>query len=158
MRPQEVKAKGYSVPGFRQGSTLPAQYLFQMFGEEQVKNLCASFLSEDIQDECEHTGLLFVGRGRIMDFRTAELQPGKPHVIDIECDLWPKITYGEGYKGLKVQVVRDAGDEGKIEKVQKNIKERYKILTSKPMGAAAEMGDVVVVNMNGKHHTLQLYA
>lgn len=37
------------VPGFRRGAKLPAQYLYQVFGEDQVKGLCATLLAKDIQ-------------------------------------------------------------------------------------------------------------
>jgi len=94
---------------------------------------------------------MFVGRGRIMDFHVNEFQPGKSHIIEIECDLWPEINYAgdKGYKGLKVTVVKDQMDLDKIEKIKMNIRERYKILKSTPVGYAAAMGDVVVVNMRG---------
>ena len=42
-------------------------------------------------------------------------------MIDVECDLWPLITYGggeSGYKGLKVTVVKDLLDTEKMEKVR----------------------------------------
>ena len=56
------------VPGFRPGAKLPVSYLYQMFGETNVKGLCASLLGEDIQTEADKTGLVLVGRGRIVDF------------------------------------------------------------------------------------------
>ena len=115
----EVKKKNYQVPGYRKGANLPPAFLFQIFGEEQVKNFCATLLSEDIQDECEKTGLMFVGRGRIINFYQEQFTPGKPHTLDIECDLWPDITYTgpDGYKGLTVTVVRGTYDTEKFEKV-----------------------------------------
>ena len=103
----EVKNRKYNIPGFRPGAKLPANYLFQMFGEDTVKLLCAKLLSEDIQIECDKTGLTFVGRGRIVDFKEKSYFPGKEHVIEIECDLWPTISYDgrvDGYKGLDVSV------------------------------------------------------
>jgi hypothetical protein len=72
------------------------------------------------QDECEFTGLMFVGRGRIVDFKVSDFVSGSAHTIEVECDLWPEILYsGEGgYKGLSVEVVRDKADEEKKEKVR----------------------------------------
>jgi hypothetical protein len=46
---EEVKKKGYTVPGFRPGASLPRQYLFQIFGEDKVKLFCANLLAGDIQ-------------------------------------------------------------------------------------------------------------
>mmetsp|Transcript_15459 Transcript_15459/g.25754 ORF Transcript_15459/g.25754 Transcript_15459/m.25754 type:complete len:527 (+) Transcript_15459:107-1687(+) len=148
---EEVKLRGYSAPGFRPGSKLPPQYLYQMFGESTVKNFCGNLLSEAIQDECELTGLMFVGRGRIMDFNPDAFKSGEPHTIDVECDLWPEINYtnGDGYKGLTVTVVKDKSDEEKVDKVKLSIRERYKVLAATPAGHAARLGDVAVVNMRG---------
>jgi trigger factor len=149
---EEVKTRGYKVPGFRAGAKLPAVYLFQMFGEENVKSLCSSLLANDIQVEAEKTGLALVGRGRILDFKALEFTPGKEHSFDVEVDLWPKILYGstaDGYKGLDVSVVKTDVDQEKYQKVKTSIKERYKVLAATPMGYAAKMGDVVVGSMNG---------
>ena len=79
-------------------------------------------MSEEIQDECEKTKLLFVGRGRITNFNVDSFTSGKPHTIEIECDLWPEISYGSGYKGLKVTATRVDVDTEKYDAVKKNIK------------------------------------
>ena len=120
-----------------------------MFGEDQVKLFCGTLLSEEIQDECEKTGLRFVGRGRITQFNELAYNPGKPHIIDIECDIWPEITFStpNGYKGLKVNAVKSDFDVEKYEQVKKSILERYKILTPTEASHAARLGDVVVANM-----------
>ena len=140
------------VPGFRPGAKLPVSYLYQMFGETNVKGLCASLLGEDIQTEADKTGLALVGRGRIVDFNVDNFIAGQSHAIDIEVDLWPKIGYGSndsGYKCLEVTVSRPPIDEDKFEKVKLSIRERYKILTDMPIGYTACMGDLVTVNMRG---------
>lgn len=147
----EVKERGYSVPGFRKGAKLPPAYLYQIFGEDKLKKFCGTLLSEAIQDECEKTGLMFVGRGRIMEFNEAEFNAGKPHTMAVECDLWPTIEYsGEGgYKGITVTVTKKTVDQAKLEKVKSSIKERYKLVEDTPVGYAAKMGDIVVGNMQG---------
>lgn len=147
----EVKKKELKVPGFRPGAKLPAAYLFQIFGEEQVKSLCANLLTEDIQDECEKTGLMFVGRGRIVNFNEAKLIPGSPHTIEVECDLWPTITYSgpDGYKGMKITVVKEKLDFDKYEKVKSSIMERYKVLEDTTNGYQAQLGDVLIADMIG---------
>ena len=141
------------MAGFRQGAKLPPAYLYQMFGEDKVKLLCGNLLSEEIQDECEKTGLMFVGRGRITNFNENAFVPGKPHVFEIECDLWPEIKYGsggaDGYKGLSVTVSAAAIDMEKYEQVKQNIRGRYKELSATPAGYGAKMGDVLVANMKG---------
>ena len=149
---QEVKERGYTVPGFRKGAKLPPAYLYQIFGEEKLKQFCASLLNEQIQDECEKTGLMFVGRGRIMNFNEADYKPGEPHALRVECDLWPEISYGgktDGYKGLTVIVKKDPIDLKKVASVKKNIQERYKQLENTPVGYSAKLGDIVVCNMKG---------
>lgn len=148
---EEVKERGYSVPGFRQGTKLPHPYLYQIFGEEKIKQFCATLLSEAIQDQCEKTGMLFVGRGRIMDFNEGAFTGGKPHSIKIECDLWPEMVYAgsNGYKGLAVTVNKNPVDIEKLEKVKDSIRQRYKVLSDTPVGYSAKMGDVVVANMQG---------
>lgn len=148
---EEVKSRGYKAAGFRPGAKLPPAYLYQMFGEDRVKLLCGTLLSEEIQDECEKTGMNFVGRGRITNFNEASFMAGKPHIMDIECDLWPEITYtGEGgYKNLQVTAVSSTIDMEKYEQVKQNIRERYKELAMTPAGYAAQMGDVIVANMRG---------
>lgn len=65
---EEVKTKGYKVDGFRAGSKLPPAYLVKIFSQERLNAVCAQLLSEAIQDECEKTGMKFVGRGRILEF------------------------------------------------------------------------------------------
>lgn len=45
---EEVKTKQYKVAGFRPGSKLPPQYLFQIFGEKEMKNFCGTLVSEAI--------------------------------------------------------------------------------------------------------------
>lgn len=147
---EEVKTRGYKIAGFRPGAKLPPAYLYQIFGEERIKGLCGTLLSEEIQDECEKTGLMFVGRGRITNFNEASFVAGKPHAIEIECDLWPEISYGSqgGYKGLKCVATTGTEDTSKFDAVRKNILERYKVLTPSA-GRAAEMGDVLTASMNG---------
>lgn len=146
---EEVKNRGYTAAGFRKGAKLPPAYLYQMFGEDRVKLLCGNLMSEEIQDECEKTKLLFVGRGRIVNFNADSFTSGKPHTIEIECDLWPEISYGSGYKGLQVTATKVDIDTEKYDAVKKNIKERYKELSPTEAGYAAQMGDVIVANMNG---------
>lgn len=147
---EEVKSREYKVPGFRPGSKLPPNYLYQIFGEDRVKLLCGNLMSEEIQDECDKSGLMFVGRGRITNFNQDQFVGGKPHVLEIECDLWPEIKYAgeKGYKGLKCSAVVQKEDNSKYEAVKKNIMERYKVLTPSTGGAAA-MGDVLTASMNG---------
>lgn len=147
---EEVKTREYKVPGFRPGAKLPPNYLYQIFGEDRVKAMCGTLLSEEIQDECEKTGLMFVGRGRITQFNDASFVAGKPHTLDIECDLWPEIKYGgeKGYKGLKCTAIKQNEDTSKYDSVKRNIMERYKELTPSP-DRAAEMGDVLTASMAG---------
>jgi hypothetical protein len=78
---EEVKTRGYKAAGFRPGAKLPPAYLYQMFGEDRVKLLCGTLLSEEIQDECEKTGMMFVGRGRITNFNEGLFIAGKPHIM-----------------------------------------------------------------------------
>ena len=117
-----------------------------------MKGLCASLLANDIQTEAEKTGLTLVGRGKILDFKTMEFQPGAPHSFEVQVDLWPKILYGgtvDGYKGFAVTVALAEIDQEKYDKVKNSIRERYKVLAATPMGYTAKMGDVVVGNMRG---------
>jgi len=149
---EEVKTRGYKVPGFRPGAKLPTTYLYQMFGESNVKGLCSSLLANDIQTEADKTGLILVGRGRVVDFKADSFTPGTQHTIQIEVDLWPKITYNgnkDGYKGLSVTVSKAQVDTEKLQKVKDSIRERYKILTPCPVGYSAKMGDVLMANMKG---------
>ena len=59
---------------------------------------------------------MFVGRGRVLEFNENSFTPGKPHVVDVACDLWPTIVYqGEkGYKGLEVTVAKAPIDDVKV--------------------------------------------
>jgi hypothetical protein len=59
---------------------------------------------------------MFVGRGRVLDFNVDSFLPGKPHVLEVACDLWPAISYrGEqGYKGLQVTVNKGPVDAVKV--------------------------------------------
>jgi len=122
-----------------------------MFGEEQVKKFCATLLSEEIQSECDKTGLKFVGRGRITDFNEMKFTSGKPHIVDIECDLWPEMSYTglTGYKKLKVTASKASIDVEKYDKVKRSIMERYKVQSSTDASYVATMGDVVVGSMTG---------
>lgn len=45
---QEVKHKNFKLPGFRPGAKLPAQLLFDLYGEKEVKDFCGTLLSEAI--------------------------------------------------------------------------------------------------------------
>lgn len=145
----EVKQRGYTAAGFRKGAKLPPAYLYQMFGEDRVKMLTGNLMSEEIQDECEKTKLLFVGRGRITNYNVEKFTSGKPHTITVECDLWPEISYGSGYKGLTAKAVKVEQDDSKANAVKKNIMERYKDLSPEGPTYEAQMGDVVTANMNG---------
>jgi FKBP-type peptidyl-prolyl cis-trans isomerase (trigger factor) len=151
---EEVKTKGYKVDGFRSGAKLPPAYILKIFSSERVNAVTAQLLTDDIQDECEKTGLKFVGRGRILNFNERTFEAGNPHTIELECDLWPDITYGkqvsgtnDGYNKLKIQVVKPQIDMQKYDSVKKNILERYKELEDTPAGTEATVGDVVLVNM-----------
>ena len=114
-------------------------YLYQIFGEESVKSLCGTIMSQEIQvrllntfkqsydlwinqAECDKTGLQLVGRGKIIDFRTNTFTAGKPHSFEVEVELWPKITYSgpKGYLGLKVTVQNEDFDNEKYEQVSQS--------------------------------------
>lgn len=151
---EEVKTKGYKVDGFRAGAKLPPAYILKLFSKERVNAVCAQLLTEDIQDECEKTGLKFVGRGRILQFNQESFTAGQPHTIELECDLWPDIEYkkqasgtNDGYRGLKITATKPKIDDEKYEQVKKNILERYKVLEDTPAGTVSASGDVVLVNM-----------
>ena len=148
---EEVKSRGYTAAGFRKGSKLPPAYLYQMFGEDRVKMLTGNLMSDEIQDECEKTKLMFVGRGRITEFNVDNFTAGKPHTLTLECDMWPDISYGAGagYKGLHATAVKVEHDDSKMHAVKKNIQERYKELVPCEESYAAQMGDVVVASMRG---------
>lgn len=94
---------------------------------------------------------MFVGRGRILAFNEAQFAPGKPHVVEVACDLWPTISYAgeKGYKGLAVTVSTGPVDTAKVAAVKKSITERYKVLTPTPLGYSAALGDVVLADMRG---------
>ena len=61
--------------------------------------------------------MMFVGRGRITQFHEDTFTAGKPHTIEIECDLWPEITYAGGYKNMEVTVNAAPIDMEKYEQV-----------------------------------------
>lgn len=94
---------------------------------------------------------MFVGRGRITQFNEKEFAAGKPHFVEVECDLWPDITYNgdKGYKGLSVTVSKPNVDKDKFEQVKNSIRGRYKIMTPMPSDYTASAGDVCTVNMKG---------
>ena len=57
------------------------------FARSRTDHSCCLFcVGEDIQGEAEKTGLVLVGRGRILDFKTDEFKAGEPHAIDVEVD------------------------------------------------------------------------
>lgn len=62
---------------------------------------------------------MFVGKGRVLAFNENLFTPGKSHVVDVACDLWPTIVYeGEkGYKGLEVTVTTAPVDLSKVDAV-----------------------------------------
>ena len=62
--------------------------------------------------------MMFVGRGRITQFHEDTFTAGKPHTIEIECDLWPEITYAGGYKNMEVTVNAAPIDMEKYEQVR----------------------------------------
>lgn len=46
-----------------------------------------------------------------------------PHVMEVECDLFPRVRYrgsedGEGYKGLEITVQRSSVNESHFDKVR----------------------------------------
>lgn len=81
-------------------------------------------------------------------------EAGKDHTIQLECDLWPEISYvkqasgkNDGYKNLQISAVKPTIDMDKYNSVKQNILERYKSLEDAGVDHASEAGDVVVVNM-----------
>ena len=98
-------------------------------------------------------------------------QPGVTQIFDLECDMWPTITYshhpnftttheGEGvvaYRHLSLNV--EKGNQGenegefdnmknKLEGVKNNIKEKYKLRqVVDDMTYAAQKGDIVKGNL-----------
>lgn len=93
----------------------------------------------------------------------SSFEAGKEHTIELECDLWPEISYvkqasgeNDGYKKLKISAVKPTIDMDKYNSVKQNILERYKSLEDTGVEHASEAGDVVVVNMKVSNHSVGL--
>eukprot|EP01040_Poterioochromonas_malhamensis_P007720 gene7720-8338_t len=131
--------------------SMTKQDIYQAIGEEKAHELYFNLLQGPIQMECKKSQLPLIGTIKLLNFDGKKFNPGKNHVVEVRCDLWPEITYSapQEYKGLQVTVAKSAEDIAKKDRVKLNIRERYKQLTPTAASYQAQAGDVLTVNMQG---------
>ncbi|MEM1278847.1 MAG: trigger factor [Cyanobacteria bacterium P01_H01_bin.152] len=143
--------KTVRVPGFRPGK-VPRPVFLQRFGSAQIK---AAALEELVQTAVEQAikdeSIDAIGNYQLtteFDELIEQYTPGETLTFQASVDVPPRVTL-EKYTGLEVQAEEIKYEDNKVDEVL----ERYRLnlATLVPIeDRAAQMGDVAVVDFEGK--------
>ncbi len=143
--------KTVRVPGFRPGK-VPRPVFLQRFGSAQIK---AAALEELVQTAVEQAikdeSIDAIGNYQLtteFDELIEQYNPGKTLTFQASVDVPPRVTL-EKYTGLEVQAEEITYEDSKVDEVLEQY--RLNLATLVPIeDRAAQMGDVAVVDFEGK--------
>ena len=146
-------ARTTNLPGFRKGK-VPRQILIQRLGPTRVKaaaleNIIQSSLEEAIEQE----SLQILGNHQLRSSFEELLdnyKPGETLIFSASVDVPPSAELSEEYKNLSVKAEETTYDPKQVEDfIAQRRKERATLVPVEDR--AAQMGDVVVVDYQGKY-------
>ncbi|NEQ45830.1 MAG: trigger factor [Leptolyngbya sp. SIOISBB] len=143
--------KTVRVPGFRPGK-VPRPVFLQRFGSAQIK---AAALEELVQTTVEQAikdeSIEAIGNYQLtteFDELIEQYTPGETLTFQASVDVPPRVTL-EQYTGLEVQAEEIKYEDSKVDEVLEQY--RLNLATLVPIeDRAAQMGDVAVVDFEGK--------
>lgn len=141
------------IPGWRQkdAGKIPAGVVASAVGPDVIKAKAIEALSEsEVHGAISALGIEAVGQARFVATRdelVAAYAPGEPLELVVAIDVWPKAEWSEPYEGMEIEVERVEADDDVRHKAMEALRERYIDLND--VERPAEMGDMVVVNMEG---------
>jgi len=146
-------ARTTNLPGFRKGK-VPRKILIQRLGATRVKaaaleNIIQSSLEEAIEQE----SLEILGNHQLrssFEELLEQYKPGETLTFSASVDVPPTAELAEEYKGLSVKAEESTYDPQQVEDfIEQRRKERATLVPVEER--AAQMGDVVVVDYEGKY-------
>ncbi|HEY0386086.1 MAG TPA: trigger factor [Pyrinomonadaceae bacterium] len=142
-------AKQASVPGFRPGHA-PVSVVRTRFKDEIRSEVLRELVPEAVESAITENGLDLIGEPDVHLDNAERLEKigEQPIGIHVRVEVWPPVELGE-YKGLEAaRRVRPVGDED-VEQMIEAWREQSSAL--QPVeDRAAQAGDIVTVNFNGK--------
>lgn len=144
-------ARSANIPGFRKGK-VPRQILLQRMGLQRIKEAALEDLVQDsLKQAITQESIEALGNYKLIstyEELIVQFQPGEPLKFSASVDVPPEVHL-EDYSGLSVKAEETQPDPEAVDKFleERRIEEATLIpVESRP----AQMGDVAVVDYNGK--------
>ena len=135
-----------SVQGFRKGKA-PLALVKQFYGVEVLFDDASDFLlNETYPKAILEAGIKPVDYPKI---DITQLEEGKDFLYTAEVEVYPEFDLPE-YKGLEVEKPVYVVTDHIIDHELEHLVEKNGRIESKPEGGVVEMGDIAVINFNGK--------
>ena len=123
-------------------------------GADAVKSKAIQDLSDRALSSVTNSGqVALIGQSRLAGGEDAIIDrynPGQELNFDIQCDVWPELTWVKKLSDVPpLEVEQEPMDAAKVEAALRSLQERYLAKTETAAGTKAAMGDVVKASMRG---------
>jgi len=150
-------AKTREIPGWRpqDAAKVPAAIVANTVGADLIKGKAIEGISEsEVPSAITGLGIEAVGQAELLespDAMVARFVPGEDFELVVRVDVWPEATWTTPYDDgtLSVTVEREPKDTSVREKAMQALRERYVDKVATGADYACQMGDVVIVDMDG---------
>jgi len=138
--------KKVNLPGFRKGKVprkiMEARFGPEIFYEDAVQHMVPEAYSSAV-DEAEIEPI------DEPDIDVVQIEKGKPFIFTATVEVKPEVTLGD-YKGIKVEVEKDAIDEDTVSEYLSNLRERHaRLVPVEEEDAVVQEGDQVLIDFQG---------
>jgi trigger factor len=143
------------IPGFRKGKA-PRQLIINHYGKDKITaSACEEVIEIGVKKALEVAGVNAIGQA-ILDEGEGDIEkvisaysPDAPLTFRVRVDVWPEAKITGSYENLDVTAVEVPVDDDVVENALQELRRKsaYSILS--PEGTVAEMGKIVVANMQG---------
>lgn len=138
--------KNLNVQGFRKGKA-PLALVKQFYGVEVLFDDATDFLlNETYPKAIEEAGIKPVDYPKI---DITQMEEGQDFIYSAEVEVYPEFDLPE-YKGLEVEKPVIKVTDHDIDHEIEHLVERNGRVESRPEGSEVAMGDIAVINFNGK--------
>ncbi|MBP9920680.1 MAG: trigger factor [Proteiniclasticum sp.] len=138
--------KNLNVQGFRKGKA-PLALIKQFYGVEVLFDDAADFLLNE-----SYPKALAEANVKAIDYPQIDIkqmEEGQEFIYTAEVEVYPEFDLPE-YKGLEVEKPVYVVTENEVDHELEHLVERNGRIESKGEGAVVEMGDIAVINFDGK--------
>ncbi|HEQ99314.1 MAG TPA: trigger factor [candidate division Zixibacteria bacterium] len=138
----KVLRREAKIPGFRPGKA-PLNIIKSRYGKLAEKEVLETMVPDAYTDAIKESGVFPISEP---EFSTITIEEGKPIEFSAEFDVKPEFGV-EKYTGFTLKKEPATINEGDVDKAYNRIIDQHSSMKAKDEGAAAEEGDIVIVDM-----------